>query len=151
MITVMGATRIPTFSGALLRTARESQGWSRGRLAVALGKTVTSVAGWERGLRNPAPSTLVALAKALGLSPGDFLEIPRSEWSLVELRVTSGLEQKDVAEQTGIPPAVLSQIEATYERLPNDDRVAAMANLYGSTPAELNQAWERARKRLTSS
>ena len=151
MITTVGATRIPSFDGEKLRAAREAQGWSRGRLSVALDKTVTSVAGWERGLRNPAPSTLVAIAKALGIAPGDLLEIPRAEWSLVELRVTAGLEQKDVAEQTGIPAAMLSQIEATYERLPSPDKVAAMASLYNSTPEELADAWDRARARLTSS
>lgn len=151
MITTVGATRIPSFDGEKLRAAREAQGWSRGRLAVALGKTVTSVSGWERGQRNPAPATLVALAKALDIEPADLLDIPRAEWGLVEFRAAAGLEQKDAAEQVGISAAMLSQLEATYVALPTPDKVAAMASLYNSTPEELADAWDRARTRLTSS
>lgn len=148
MIKLVGTTRIPTFSGTKLRAAREDRGWSRGRLGIALGKTTTSVAAWERGLRNPAPDTLKDIAEALEITTADLLTLSQDEWGLAEYRVTHGWEQKDVAERIAIiSPSLLSQIESTYER-PKPAQITALAKLYGIGEPEVMEAWQRARDRV---
>ena len=145
----MATIRIPRFSGSRLQAARGARGWTRGRLGVAVGVTVTSVASWERGVRSPTAATLKKLADILGVEPGDLLDIPQSEWGQNEWRVTNGLEQKEVAAALGISPTTLSAVEATYAPLPAGmpDR---LAQLYRTTPAEIQAAWERDRRRLTT-
>jgi len=149
--TTMGATRIQTFSARHLREARAAKGWSRGRLAAAVDMSVAAVIGWERGNRTPEPSTLVRLATALDVPPGDLLTIPRSEFGLVELRVIRGLQQQEVAAQLfDVTAERVSHIENAFERVP-PALVGELAALYGTSPEEISAAWERGRARLTHS
>ncbi len=145
----MATTRIPRFSGDRLRVARTARDWTRGRLGVAVGVTITSVASWERGVRSPTAATLKKLAGILGVEPGELLDIPRSEWGQTEWRVTNGLEQKEVAAALGVSPTTLSAVEATYSPL-GTGMPARLAELYGTTSAEIEAAWERDRRRLTT-
>src|SRR6476619_1804851 len=115
MISDMGNTRVPAFDGKRLQQARMAKGWSRGRLAAAVDKTVVSVSGWERNARTPEPATLVALAQAVDLNPGELLATPSPRWGMTELRVTSGLQQRDVAAAIGLHPVRFSHLEAAYE------------------------------------
>ena len=107
MISDMGNTRVPAFDGKRLQQARLAKGWSRGRLAAAVDKTVVSVSGWERNARTPEPATLVALALAVDLDPGELLDTPRLEWGMSEFRVTKGLQQREVAEAIGHEPGAV--------------------------------------------
>ena len=145
----MATTRIPRFSGSRLHAARTARGWTRGRLGVAVGVTITSVASWERGARSPTAATLQKLAAILDVAPGDLLDISQGEWGQIEWRVTNGLEQKEVAAALGVSPTTLSAVEATYSPLPTG-MPARLAELYGTTAAEIEAAWERDRRRLTS-
>jgi len=145
----MATTRIPRFSGSRLRAARTAREWARGRLAVAVGVTVTSVASWERGVRSPTPAMLKRLAGVLGVVPGDLLDLPQSEWGQNEWRVTNGLEQREVAAALGVSPTTLSAVEATYSPFPTG-MPERLATLYGTTSAEIESAWERDRRRLTT-
>jgi transcriptional regulator with XRE-family HTH domain len=149
MISGVGTTRVPAFDGSRLQQAREAKNWTRGRLAAAVNKTVVSISGWERNARTPEPATLVALAAALDLNPGDLLDLPRSEWGMVEFRVTRGLQQQEVAKAIGVHPVRFSHFEATYER-PTDEHFAAIAREYKATVAEIVDAWERTRARFTT-
>jgi transcriptional regulator with XRE-family HTH domain len=148
-ISHVGTTRVPAFDGKRLEQARKDKGWSRGRLAAAVGKTVASVSGWERNTRTPEAATLVALASAVGLEPPELLDRPRSEWRLVEYRVVKGLQQQQVAEQTGINPIRVSHIEATYEK-PTDPQFAALARVYDVPEQEVREAWARTRAEFTA-
>lgn len=149
MISDMGNTRVPAFDGKRLQQARLAKGWSRGRLAAAVDKTIVSVSGWERNARTPEPATLVALALAVNLAPGELLDMPRPEWGMSEFRVTRGLQQREVAEAIGMHPVRFSHIEAAYER-PASGVFTALAQQYGITEQEITDAWERTRARLTS-
>ena len=145
----MGATRILTFSGEKLRQARKAKEWTQGRLAAAVGKKVASVIAWELGRRVPEPKTFKSLADALGIEPGDLLDLPAAEWGLAELRITRGLQQQQVAARIGMTPERYSYVESTYE-YPSDEQITRLATLYGSTHADIDQAWQNARGRLTS-
>jgi transcriptional regulator with XRE-family HTH domain len=148
-MSTMATIRIRTFSGEKLRDARVARGWSRGRLAIAVDKTVTSVASFENGQRSPAAKTLQNMALALGIEPGDLLSLPRADWGMAEYRIVVGLDQRDVADRAGISPSMLSQIESTYERM-NPTHKRALARLYGISEDELSAAWERSRVRATA-
>lgn len=149
MISDVANTRVAAFDGTRLQKAREAKGWSRGRLAAAVDKSVASVSGWERNTRTPEPATLVALARAMDLDPGELLGTPRTEWGLAECRVTRGLQQREVAKAIGIYPVRFSYIEAAYER-PADAVFTALAQQYGIEEQEIIDAWERTRARLTA-
>jgi len=53
--------------GERVRTARAARGLSVEDLAAALGVEAAQVAGWERGVLEPAPEQLAALGSALGV------------------------------------------------------------------------------------
>jgi transcriptional regulator with XRE-family HTH domain len=150
MISDVGTTRVPSFDGSRLQQGREAKGWSRGRLAAAVSKTVASVSGWERNVRTPEAATLVALAKALGLQPADLLSRPRPEWRMVEYRVVKGLQQMEVAEKTGMHPIRVSHVEQTYEK-PSEEQFAALARVYDVPVQELQDAWDRTRDEFIGS
>src|SRR6478735_7047657 len=120
---LMAAIRVPRFSGAAVRQARTRRGWTRGQLSTQVGVSLTSVASWERGEGGPSAAVLVKLAEVLGVPPGDLLDIPRAAWGQTELRVTSGLEQREVAATLSVSPATISAVESTYSPLTD-----AMAN-----------------------
>lgn len=147
MIERVGVIRIPTFSGERLRAARHSRQWSQGRLAAAADVRLTTVGAWERGLATPEPPTFVAIAQALGITPGDLLTIPPEQYTLAELRVVAGLQQRDAAALAGVHPVRLSNCEAGYERL-TDDLAHALAKAYGTTDLQVAASWERGRDRL---
>jgi len=60
-------------SPALLHTSES--GLSQEELADAAGMHVTHVGGLERRVRNPSYTTLVRLARALGVEPGALVSL----------------------------------------------------------------------------
>ena len=144
---LMAAIRVPRFSGTAVRDARTRRGWTRGQLSTQVGVSLTSVASWERGEGGPSADALVTLAKVLGIEPGDLLDIPRSEWGQTELRVTCGLEQKEVAAALRLSPATISAVESTYSPLPSG-LPERLAKLYDTSADEIRAAWQRDRQRL---
>lgn len=148
MIRGVGATRIPAFSAAAMRAAREAKGWSQGRLAAELDLAVVTVSTWERGGQAPEPPTFVLLAAALDIDPGDLLDRPREQWTLTEMRVVHGLHQQTAAALAGgVRANKLSQVEAGYERLREPLRTT-LAALYEATTESLDRAWENGRQQL---
>ena len=59
--------------GAALRTARQDQGWSQEELAERAGLHRTFVGALERGQRGMNLDRLPALARALGVEPGELV------------------------------------------------------------------------------
>ncbi len=153
--TVMGATKVETFSAGHLRAARTARQWSRGQLAAAMGMSVATVIGWERGNRTPEPPTLRKLAEQLNVTVGALLVTPPEEYGMAELRIVQGLLHREVAAAVSADPGSeriltvdrISHIENGYERVP-DELVPPLARLYDVTPAELEAAWERTHAKL---
>jgi len=59
--------------GANLRQTRTKRGWSQEELGQTSGLHMTEISRLERAVREPRLSTIVRLAKALGVTPADLL------------------------------------------------------------------------------
>jgi transcriptional regulator with XRE-family HTH domain len=66
---------VAVFVGERLRSRRMAAGKSREQLAVDVGRSLYSIAGYELGHIDPPASIVAALADSLGCSPGDLFEI----------------------------------------------------------------------------
>jgi transcriptional regulator with XRE-family HTH domain len=64
--------------GRRLRELRERRGWTRVQLGVYADVSTATVSQAESGKRTPNAETLVKLASALGVEPGDFFLEPAS-------------------------------------------------------------------------
>ena len=63
-----------SFSGQRLRELRKAARLSRTVLAFGVGRTVDSIANYERGLTTPSADVLARLAEHLDCSPEDFFD-----------------------------------------------------------------------------
>jgi len=63
-----------SFSGERLRRLRREAKLTRTVLAFGVGRTVDSIANYERGLTTPSAEVLARLAEHLDCSPDDFFE-----------------------------------------------------------------------------
>ena len=90
------------FSPARLRNARIQAGKSPAQLAGAAGVPRSDVSKYEAGRASPPPPRLAALARALGATGADLLEIPASGEGLAHIRAAAGLMQSQLASQAGI-------------------------------------------------
>jgi transcriptional regulator with XRE-family HTH domain len=63
------------FAGRL-RELREGAGLTQKALGDQAGLSMRAVAQWERAVREPSWSSVIAMCKALGVTPNDFLEAP---------------------------------------------------------------------------
>jgi transcriptional regulator with XRE-family HTH domain len=66
----------PSRFAGRLKELRERAGWTQAELAQRAGLTKDGVAHLEQGRREPAWSTVLALADALGAGPQAFTEAP---------------------------------------------------------------------------
>jgi len=57
----------------VLRVARVRAGLTREELATRIGRSAQSVGLYERGVMNPDPDIIVAIADALGVEPLDIM------------------------------------------------------------------------------
>lgn len=148
-ISHVGRHRTPGFAHTWLRAARKERGWTQGRLAAMLDVSITTVGSWERGLNAPEPPQLLALARVFGVAPAELLDSDPDGWTLVELRVVSGLRQQQVAEQLNTTPNRIGSLEAGYER-PDERLRAGLADAYGVAIDTIDAAWQRGRDQLIS-
>lgn len=102
-----------------LREARLALGVSQRELARRAGISEPSVSMFERGLTQPEPPTLAALAKALGVTLADLLVPVNGQPGLLRRRVEAGMLQRELADQLGIPPSTYAAIERGESELPD--------------------------------
>jgi transcriptional regulator with XRE-family HTH domain len=57
-----------------LRAAREHAGLSREQLAIAVGRSASTITLYENGLRSPTRAVLMRLAAVLGVTPRSIVE-----------------------------------------------------------------------------
>lgn len=67
--------------GCMIRRHREHAGLTQGKLANAAGLSATTIRAIEAGGRNVNFTTLLALARALGVTPSDLLMRERTAMS----------------------------------------------------------------------
>lgn len=146
MITFVPA-KVSAFDGNRLRVAREAKKWTQGRLAVKIGKAVSSVYGWEANTRTPEPGTIRLLADTLGITPGELLNVPQEQWSLYEYRIVSGLTQAEVGKVLGVTMARVGNYENAYVEM-DPATVASLADQYSIGEDVIRTAWQRSRDKL---
>jgi transcriptional regulator with XRE-family HTH domain len=61
--------------GEAIRRSRERLGLSQEELSAASDIHITHIGGLERGVRNPSYATLVRLAQALKVKPGELVTL----------------------------------------------------------------------------
>jgi transcriptional regulator with XRE-family HTH domain len=84
--------------GRRLRELREQAGLTQAALAGQVGVGKDAVARWEQGTREPLWSSVVALARALGVEVGAFLEEPAATTEAREPGRPPGSPARGVAE-----------------------------------------------------
>jgi transcriptional regulator with XRE-family HTH domain len=67
----------PKELGLRVRELRRTRGWTQTELAERIGVQQSAVAKIERGAVDPTTTMIVKLAKALGVSPGHLLRMPK--------------------------------------------------------------------------
>jgi transcriptional regulator with XRE-family HTH domain len=67
------------FRGSLLAARRRAAGYSRERLGVAAGRSLGSIAEYEKGRLSPPGDVLGVMASALGCTVDDFFEVDEIE------------------------------------------------------------------------
>lgn len=130
------------FRADKLRELRLKAGLSPDDLAARIGITRQSVSTWETGRSTPPPPTLGALAEALETSIAVLVPIPANKMRLGDLRVRAALTQVQVARRLGMSPTAYVEIEKGA-RMVREDRVDALAGVYGVDRAVVLDAWER--------
>lgn len=130
------ARRASTVVGHRIRSAREGRGWTQAELAIALGRTPTSISYWESGQRSPGLEEIVELAEALGIGASSLLpsrpprvlaraqaeELAMSELSHVVDDLIDRFERKP--QQPPVPyvaPANPAEVAAIARRMANQN------------------------------
>ncbi|EGX61937.1 hypothetical protein SZN_01210 [Streptomyces zinciresistens K42] len=106
---------VTDFAPAALLSERTGVNLSREELARSASQyepclSAAHVSLYEVGARVPQLSTLVALARALGVEIRSLL-VPVETEDLARLRVEGGVRQRDLARSLGLPQARWSRIE----------------------------------------
>jgi len=73
------AMDLPKILGRNVRAARLQRGLSQEALALEAEMKRSYVSDLERGTRNPSVKAIARLARVLGVSPRDLLEVPAGE------------------------------------------------------------------------
>lgn len=131
------------FSPAALRAARAAADLRTDELAHLLGVTRQAVGNWENGTAKPGPPTLVELATALRVQPGDLVPIREADLQIGDLRALAGLTQVQAARATGIAVGALAEIERGLKAV-DAARAKALATAYGVPVERLAAVWQRA-------
>lgn len=133
------------FRADRLRELRVKAGLTPDDLSVRIGSSRQSVSHWETGRSTPAPPVLKQIADELDVSISVLVPIPDNRLRMGDLRVRAGLTQIQAAEQLGISPTSLGEIEKGMKPV-NEDRVQAIVDLYGADKSLVLEAWERGRE-----
>ena len=142
----MTSRHLRGFDRQALVKRREARKLERGDLARLANISSKTIWTWEAGTRTPTPDALARVAKALGVSVGSFVKIPKNKRTLVDLRVLAGLTPPQLALAAGMSTTALQALERAETHLP-DEKAARLAPLLAATPDEVRTAWHRARAR----
>lgn len=139
------------FRADRLRELRIRAGLSADDLAARLGVSRQAVSTWETGRSNPPANKLRPIADELDVSISALVPIPESQLRLADLRALSSLTQVEAAQQLGISPTVLGDIERGAKKLAaHEGRAELMSAVYDTDLQVVRDAWirtERARLR----
>lgn len=141
----MSRSGVRGFRADRLRELRGKAGLTLDDLSVRIGSSHQSVSHWETGRSTPGPPVLKKIAHVFDVSISVLVSIPDNRLLMGDLRVRTGLTQIQAAEQLGISPTSLGEIEKGMKPV-NGDHVEAIADLYGADKSLVFEAWERGRE-----
>jgi transcriptional regulator with XRE-family HTH domain len=140
----VGRAGVRGFSPAALRRHRSAKHYALTELSSVSGVAAATIGAWETGRSRPSPSTLAAVAVALGVQVGDLAPVPESDLHLADLRFQVGLTQQELASAAGISKGIYPVIESGH-REPTDQEVAALAAALSVEPELVATVWQRTR------
>lgn len=130
---------VRAFSGAALARLRQDRGLSHDALAELVGILRPNLIAYEKGRRLPSPATLSTIAAALGVAPADLALVPRSDWTLADLRAFAGLSKTEVAEALGVARSTYDAYETGRRQL-LEAYIPPLARMLGSDESEIRTA-----------
>lgn len=136
---------IQSFTPQRLTLAREKRGWTKAKLAEAIGVTARSVTAWEGGLTIPSEPAILAFGQALGF-PSSFFSLPECDRPQIYgvsfralSRITAG--KRDAALASGaLTMELAAWIESNFN-LPNPNLPDYRHNTPETAAAALRQHW----------
>ncbi|GAV22428.1 helix-turn-helix domain-containing protein [Carboxydothermus pertinax] len=120
--------------GEKIRLVREERKLTIGELAQRAGISVSYLSEIERDTVNPSIATLRRIAEELGVSVADLMGKEHSlGYKLKKLREDMGLTQAELANQAGVSPGLIGQIEQGKVQ-PSLKTIEKLAEVLGTTP-----------------
>ena len=142
---------IVVFDGDLVRARRVAAGLTQRGLAQQLSVNRQTITTWERGVFQPRPRVLVALAAALDLDPLELLGVDPVRPRLAELRRAAGMSLKDLSAAVPMPLPSYWLLEVGTQPHVLPWVVARLAVVLSVPDVMIRQAIERAREERAAS
>ena len=139
------------FDGDLVRARRVAAGLTQRGLAQQLNVNRQTVTTWERGIFQPRPRVMVALAAALDLDPLELLGVDPVRPRLAELRRAAGMSLKDLSAAVPMPLPSYWLLEVGTQPRVLPWVVARLAVILSVPDVMIRQAIEQARQERAAS
>lgn len=139
------------FRGDRLAEARRQSGLSQSQLAEAIGTAGRErISQWERGVEQPQPKLLRAVADVLGVDPLDLMDVGTDARTLRDLRLAAGLSLRDARVAAGLPYTTYYRLETGVGVAPPSRKVLSqVARALGVPVVVVESAIERTRRART--
>jgi transcriptional regulator with XRE-family HTH domain len=134
------------FQPRRLRAARLKKGWSLVDVARLSRVDAKTIGTWEDEAALPYVDKLLSVARTLGVPLPKLVVVPPRLRMVSDWRTIAGVTPVDAAKIAGVSTSFYGQMERG-ERAIVGERAERLAAAFGCGPAQLAEAWERARTR----
>jgi transcriptional regulator with XRE-family HTH domain len=121
---------------------------SQSQLARAIGTAGRErISQWERGVEQPQPKLLRAVADVLGVDPLELMDIDGETRTLRDLRIAAGMSLRDARVAARLPYTTYYRLEqGTGVAAPSAKVVSQVARALGVPVSAVQSAIERSRR-----
>ncbi|WAX55817.1 helix-turn-helix domain-containing protein [Jatrophihabitans cynanchi] len=135
------------FRGDRLAEARRQNGMSQSQLAEAIGTAGRErISQWERGVEQPQPKLLRAVADVLGVDPLLLMDVDTGARTLRDLRLAAGMSLRDARTAAGLPYTTYYRLENGVGTVPPSRKLLSqVARALGVPVTVVGPAIERSR------
>jgi transcriptional regulator with XRE-family HTH domain len=127
---------MPAINRQLLEQQRQARSLTQAQLGAACGVSESTVKKLAGGYRQPGIGLIHRLARELGCTYSDLIDLSQSRSPLQRMRLAAGLRQDDLAVRVGISTAHLINIEAG-RRNPSARLRDDLASVLGCEPGDI--------------